>query len=50
MDSKFVKSFLAPHIKLNLFVKHSVESKTDSGIDDGGVVALLDFGVQKFFS
>jgi hypothetical protein len=43
------KSLLASKLGLNFLVVHPVEGKGSSSIDDRGVVALLDLGIQKLF-
>lgn len=44
-----LKRLLASELSLNFFVMHPVEGQGSSSIDYGGVVTILDLGVQKLF-
>ena len=44
-----LKCLLASELGLDFFVMHPVEGQGSSSIDYGGVVAILDLGVQKLF-
>jgi len=44
-----LKCLLASELGLDFFIMHPVESQGSSSIDYGGVVAILDLGVQKLF-
>lgn len=43
----FLEGLLASELGLDLFVVHSVQRESSSGVDHGRVVLLLDRGVQE---